>query len=502
MNDPEADAAVRAEAAEPGATTVVDKSVVARSTRHTALAQGLSQLLRFLTSLVLARILTPHDFGVVAVAIVLTMLVDQLKDLGTSSALIQRPTVDRVLLNSVFFANVAVGAVVAGLMVVLAVPLAQGFGIPESAPVIRAFAAITFITALGKVHESMLRRTMQFRAVAVSTIANALVSTVVSVACAFAGMSYWAIVVGTGAGSVVGTVLFWRYERWRPGLQTSMASIRSIWRFSYHVSLVAILYVVWSQMDKLIVSRFLGTVSLGYYTMAQRLVNTPLTSIGSVIGQVTLPAFARRQDEHDALRAGLIRSSAIVALVTFPLMFGLAAVAEPLVPVVLGDNWGDVVPVIWILAPVGAVWSTTFNTDQLLLAKGRSDWSWRWGAVHLVVLGVLELLGTRWGMLGVAGGYAVGTVLLTPFTLLIALKPIGGGLRPFTLALWPYAWRATAMAGCVLAVVDGLGAHGSGDLVRLLAGLVTGVAVYGGLLLLGRPAAVGDALTALHRRTS
>ena len=192
MDDPKASAAV---------TTAEDVTTtsVARHTRHTAASQGFTQAVRFATTIVLARLLTPDDFGVVAIALVVSMLLDQLKDLGTGAAIVQRDVVDDALVNAVFYLNLALGAVLAGTMFLTAGPLAGLLGNPDAEPALQAFAAITFVTSFGQIHHSLLRRQMRFFDLAVITTVTAAVTAAVSISTAFMGLNYWSIVLGTAA---------------------------------------------------------------------------------------------------------------------------------------------------------------------------------------------------------------------------------------------------------------------------------------------------------------
>ena len=160
---------------------------------------------------------------------------------------------------------------------------------------------------------------------------------------------------------------------------------------------------------------------------------------------------------------------------------------------------GVIVPLIWILAPIGAVQSVTFNSAQILLAKGRSDWSYRWGMVYCVVLITFELFAVRWGAAGVAGGYAAGVLLLTPFSLLLAFRLIDLRLGAYATAMAPHIWVTAAMTVAVLGV-SFLLRDRTGNFVELLACVAVGAAVYAALLWLVRPPAVVDAWMAIKER--
>ncbi|QIM21708.1 lipopolysaccharide biosynthesis protein [Phycicoccus sp. HDW14] len=478
----------------------VGVTLVARAARFTALAQVVSQGVRFAANIVLARLLIPADFGVVAIALVVVAFLDQLRDLGTGSALIQRPNVDQVLRNSVFVLNLAMGLTLAGGMYVLSGPLAGVLGNPEAAPVLHAFAGIAVVSSLGQIHHSLLRRDLRFGELAVSTTASAVVTAAVSITGAAFGLSYWALVLGVAAGECVDTALVWYFDRWRPTRSISLASLRSIWGYSRNLFMSNMLFFFFNQVDKIIISRFLGAAPLGLYTMAKSTALAPVSSVSSVVAEVTFPAFSRRQSDNAALRTGYLRSSQVVALVTFPALFGLAAVAEPLIHVLLGERWAAAVPIVVWLAPAAAVQSVVSSSAQLMLAKGRSDWSYRWGLVYTVVLTGLTLVAVEWGIVAVAAAYTVGNLVLAPFGLMLAFHLIEMRLRDFVRGLLAHVLITGVMAGAVVGATTLLGNAGASYLVELLVGVGVGVLVYGGLLLLVKPQGLSEATTLVRRK--
>jgi lipopolysaccharide exporter len=486
-----------------GTAEDVTTATVARATRHTAASQGFTQAVRFGTTIVLARLLTPDDFGIVAIALVVSMLLDQLKDLGTGSAIVQRDVVDDALINAVFYLNLALGALLAGLMYLTAGPVADLLGNPDAAPVLEAFAAITFLTSFAQIHHSLLRRHLRFFELAVVTSTTAAVTAVVSITAAVLGMDYWALVAGTAAGAVVGTVMVWLYDPWRPALRRiELSSLQSIWGFSFHLFLSNLLFLVFNQVDKVIVSRFLGGAALGTYTLAQRTVTSPIATVSTVVAEVTFPAFSRRQDDDAALRGGFLKSSRVVALVTFPAMCGLAALATPAVAVIFGSDWSSLVPIIWLLAPVAAIQSVTASSGQILLAKGRSDVSYRWGIVYCVVLGVGELCAVPWGLVGVAGAFAGGILLLTPFGLMLAFREIDLRMRDYARQMVPHVWMTVVMTAMTLGASQAIRFVGGSQLLELAVGFVVGSLTYALLLLRVRPPALQDAMSAIRERPS
>ena len=485
---------------ETRADVPVDTATVVRGTQHTAVAQVVTQTVRFVSNVVLARLLTPDDFGVFAVALVISMFLDQLRDMGTGAAIIQRERVDQALLDSVFYLNLLIGVVLAVGLYLVAPSLAAMMGDPGTTPALRALAMITLVAAFGQIHHSLLRRDLRFYEIAVVSSVNAVVTGLVSIVAALLGAGYWALILGIAAGTVVNSAMVWVYDKWRPTLRVSLSSLRSIWRYSYHLFLSNLLFLFFNQVDKIIVIHFLGKASLGTYTLAQRTVTSPVQSLVTVVNEVAFPAFARRQDDNAALHTGLIRSARVVALITFPAMAGLTVLAQPAVDVVFGSKWSELVPIIWILAPISALLSVSGNSYQVLLAKGRTDISYRWGIVYCVVLTCFELVGVRWGLVGVALGYALGILIVTPIGMWLAYRLIDLRVRDYFRRLVPQAVITLVMAAVAWVVWWGLADLGAADAVSLLAGTLAGALVYAGLLLWWRPPAVADMMVALSRR--
>jgi lipopolysaccharide exporter len=454
-------------------------SAIASGTKALAIAQVVNQGTRLLTSVVLARLLTPRDFGLVAIALIVGMFLEEIKDLGTGSAVIQRKTVSSQLLNAIFYLNVGVGA---GLALALFASSGYVAGLLGSAPapaasVLRWFAVVTFVSSLGQIHHATLRRDLRFRVIAWINIAGALSTAIVSIAGAVGGMGVWALVAGYLIGSVVDTSLVWIYDRWRPRFGVNLAALRSIWSYSSHLFLVNVMQFFFLQSDRILVGRYLGVTSLGLYSMAQRVLAYPTTSIANVANEVAFPAFARKQDDDHALQRGFIRLGRVVALVTFPLMAIAAAAARPMVDTILGPKWSGLVPLIWILAPVGAIQTVTFNAAGLLMAKGRTDMLLRWTFVSSALIIASYVCGLPFGLVGMCVSYAIAIMIVTPCYLLLGFRLIGMRLRTYVRQLLPIATMAAASAGAVLGLEFTL-AGAVPEFVVLVVAVLGGLLVY------------------------
>lgn len=476
-------------------------SAVAHGTKSLALAQVFNQVTRLVTNIVLARLLVPASFGLVAVAAVVISFLDQLKDGGTGSAIIQRKEVPKVLLNTVFALNVALGVLMAILLAISASPLANLLADQDATPVLRVFAAITFITSLGQVHHAMLRRDLRFKTIAVVSAIGTVAMGVSSITGASLGMGVWALVLGSLVGACVDTSLVWVTDRWRPGLEVSWSSLQSIWSYSANLFAGNVLTFFFSQSDKLLVSRYLGPAPLGIYSMAQRILSYPLTSIANVVNEVLFPALAQRQDNIAAMRSGYVRATQVVALVTFPLM-GLATALSPwVVSFVLGPNWAELTPLIWVLAPVGALQSVTASAGGILMAKGRTDSLLKVTTITSVIVVLAYILGLRWGLLGMCVTYAIAVLITTPLQLLVSFREVELRVVSYLRGITPLAAYACVAGGATWALAFNV-ADRVGDLATIAIGIPTYLSVFMTLVLLGRHPAYREAVATIRIRRS
>ncbi len=472
---------------------VVGADGVARASRHTLLAQLTTQVSRLAVNIILARLLTPNDFGVVAVGIVIMMITWQITDLGTSAVIIQRDAIDDALVCSVFWFNLVLGAGLTASVFLLARPIAGLLGQPPAASAIEALSSICLIGAVGNMHHALLRRTLMFSELAVINIANAVTSGVVGIVLAMLGGGLWSIVVGTIAGTSVSTCGAWYYQRWRPSARIDPGLLRLVARPSVHFFWTSALAIGYSQLDKVIVSRLLGGGPLGTYSLAQRTVTAPINAVTEAVSTVSFSVFSRDQTDPAALRLGVTRVVGVVALVVLPATVGLAVLAHQAVDVVYGARWDAAVPVVQVLAPLAAAQAISNVPRSVMYALGRSDWLYRWGLAYWVVGSVVMVTGAQWGLVGVSVAMAVVVGLLGPLEAKMALALIQMRLRTFLMSMLPLAVVSAAMGLATWLAAAGIAHLGLGAGLQLVGGTVVGVVVYVGLLGLARPRAFHDA---------
>ena len=314
---------------------------------------------------------------------------------------------------------------------------------PQVIPIMQVLSLSFSLSGLSNLQTSLLERNLEFDKLARIEIGTALLATLVGITAAFLGQGAWSLVYQLLAGNLFATLLFWSASNWRPSWQFDWPEIRSVMSFSLNLTGGNIFNYFARNADKLLIGRFLGSQDLGYYDLAYRLMQLPLQGISAVLTRVMFPLYSRMQDDPSQFGRTYLKVAAAIALISFPLMLGLTALAGPIVRTLFGAAWTPVIPLLLILAPLGALQSILTTIGNIYSATGRTDLGMRWtvGAGLLIVLSFV--LGLPWGILGVTVSYAIVMLLLTypgfaiPFRLIgLKVSDLGGVLwRPATCSL-------------------------------------------------------------------
>ena len=485
----------------PGTESRSIRRDVASGVRWGALNQGVQQVTRLAVQVVLTRLLAPESFGLLALAFVVINFGALLTGLGFSQALIQRRELGRDLVNAVFVGSGLIGLVLAGAVAVGAEALAAALGDREVAPVLRVLSVVFLFQGLEGVPNSMLRRELRFRSYVLSSTWAAVVGGAVGVVLGFAGAGVWALVGFALTEAVVATTLAWVFAIsagvWRPRGTWHLRPLREVLGYSGAVTSSRLLFYGSRNIDNLIVGRVLGTVALGYYGLAYRLMLFPIQRVTDVVSGVTLPAFARVQGDAPRLQLGYLRAVRYLCAVIVPVTVGVAVTAHHLVPVVFGSQWEPAVRPLQILAVSGPPIALVRLNGNLWEAIGRAGLSLVMSIIALVILVPAFLVGVRYGVNGVAVAYTL-TAYLGLCPALVALRATTGiGLGRQLANVGPIATATAVMIGLAFlagyAVPDGVGHLG-----HLLAMVVAGGAGYCGGLWLTDRALVTEALAELR----
>lgn len=470
---------------------------VRSGTRMVSASQAALQIVRMLVAILLARLLDPRDFGIVAMAYVVVEFIDIFKDFGTKAAVVQRREFDARFASSVFVVNITMGAGLMLLIVAGAPLVALFYGESEVRPVLQVLGCVVAVSSLGMVHQAYLHRNLQFGRIAILNVTIALTNAIVSVSFALAGWGVWALVFGNLAGSIVTNLLAWHLSDLVLVRHFSWDHIREIRSFSLNLSGSHLFGFATKNVDKIIIGRWLGPTSLGHYNIAQRILMYPVRSVTHVIVEVLFPAMSRIQDDNAAIARGYIRATSGIALLTFPAMMGVALVAGPFVRGVLGPRWEPAIAVIVLVAPVGALQSIMHSASLLYTVKDRNDWLLRWTVVSGTASVLAYFIGLRWGIVGVAAAYAVVHLLMFYPAFAIPFRLIELRFSVLLRALVPYVTGSAIMAAAVLGVQAVLRPRPTDDVALLIWSVITGASAYALVMAAWRPPALAELLSLL-----
>ncbi len=395
------------------------------------------KVLILVTMAILARLLTPADFGMIGFATLVIAHLSVLQNLGLGAAVIQRKGDAEDAAQTVFVINLVLGAVATALTILVAPLVAAFFDEPLVTPLLRVLAFSFILESVGSMHEVLLHKNLAFRRKLIPDVGRAVVQGGVAIASAATGLGVWALVWGQLAGIIAYVILIWAVSPWRPTYRFHRRLVRPLARFGLPLVLTEILYAVWSNLDYVIVGRMLGDAALGIYTLAYRLPELLIQSVWRVLANAVFPIFSRIQDDAEALSRGFLATIRYTQIVIVPLSVGMFLTAEPAVEFFFGDQWGGAVPVLRIMAIFSLIGSIGVNVGDVYKAIGRSDILAKLSVIELGTLLPALLYGAKFGIIGIAWAHAAVATIDTIVRLVVARFVIGISLRDVARQLIP-----------------------------------------------------------------
>jgi len=377
----------------------------------TMLAQAVTIAVQLISTVVLARLLSPSDYGVMAMVMAVTAFAGLFREMGLSSAAIQKKDLTNGQQSNLFWLNVGMGSLLT-LIVACGAPLVAWFyKKPELTIVTLALSANFIIGSLATQHSAMLVRNMQFGRKSIATISGAIVTPIVTVVLALQGKGYWALVWGALAGGAVTTLSTLWLSPFRPEHPSRGQGIREMLGFGANVTAFEIVNYFARNLDNILIGRMWGASALGNYSRAYQLLMFPITAIRGPINSVAFPVMSRLQDEPQAYRAYYRRIIMVVANLTMPISAFLFVASTPLILLALGEKWTEVSPIFSILAITAFIQTPYSFTGMIQLSLGRGGKYFRMGLVGALLASLGFCIGVLWGPKGVAIAYAVTTYL-------------------------------------------------------------------------------------------
>ena len=456
-------------------------SAMAVAGRLTRALQGIAALA------ILSRYLTPAEFGLMAMVAFVASLAQIFTDFGTRIALVQRQTVTRLEEDSVFWWNLGLGLVLSGAIMLFSGPIAGLMGQASMQGPLIWVAPIFLIGALQGVPLSVLERRMSFGWIAAAEAGSAVAGSVAAVIMVLLGYRIEALVAQTVVASIVCAGIIVIAARWRPGVNFSFAALKPLLSYGAYVTASGVVQTASAQADRPIVGNRLSPTDLGYSTIAEQIVLSPLRITVQMVRKVMFPIMATIQDDNIRMRRGYLQMQHGMMVVMAPIAFGLWAVADPVVAILLGSGW-EMVGVLMGYLTIRTIF-TTFNdlNSVIFSAKGWARFQFRWSIFSAILNIAVLLLAVDYGIVAVVAARVALSIALTPinawFALRLIQQPAGEVvnllIRPLTAAL--------VMGLSLVWVQEQLAASGIGSLLQLLVCIPLGAVIYvAGELLLDR----------------
>ncbi|MDF5711677.1 MAG: MOP flippase family protein [Nostoc sp. S4] len=397
------------------------------------------QAIAFVVFAILARLLGPETFGLVASASIFLAFIGIFLDQGFSVAIIQRKELETEHLDTAFWTNVGIGLLMTIVSIAGAGLVANFFSQPQLTPVIRWLSLSFVIITLSSTQEAIFQRNLDFKPLAIRELIAVCVGGVVGVVMAFMGFGIWSLVSQQLTNGLVQILVLWSASNWRPRFKFSPKHFKELFTFGINVLGTQILNFVNRRSDDLLISYFLGPVALGYYSVAYRLLIIITQLLTGVTNQVAMPAFSRLQQEPEKLKSAFYKVTQLTSLISFPAFLGMAALAPELVRVLFGEQWLPSIPVMQVLAFIGIVHSVSYFNGTVLTAMGKPFWKLRLNFMHSIANVIGFSIAVHWGIVAVAAIYVIRSYLLTPIDLWFIRKLIGikliGYLRQYVIPL-------------------------------------------------------------------
>lgn len=439
----------------------------------TMLGITLRTLLTIGSTAILARLLTPADFGYIAMATTVTELAALLGSFGLGNILVQRKVVTRLQMDTVFWTGLIVGAVLAVVVFLISFLAESLFGDPVIGDLLRVLWLPFLIGGFSSVSDAIIARMMWFRLEFWIQLAVVLCRSLIAIGFAYSGFAVWSLVAGGIAGSTVGVLLAFFAVPYLPRLRFNLAYLASTWRTSGSYFGSSMLYYISMNIDVILIGRQLGASALGYYQNARSLTDEVRARLAMPLQRVLFPAFSSLQADDERLQRTVVHSGRLLAAVIVPVGFGISAVADELVPVLYGTQWLDMIPVLSMFGLSAAVRGSTAIASPLFNSCDRAGLSFRYSLVGTAIMVAAVLIAMPHGIAMVAAAVALSSCYAL-FALRASIALIGLGTKDVWTLLGPPAVAAGVMWVIVRIVrpyvVDVLNSTGLILLVHVLLG--------------------------------
>lgn len=432
-------------------------------------AQPIKLVMGIGATAILARLVTPADFGLLAMVAPLLLLVDSLSNFGLETATVQQQDLTHQQASDAFWLSLKINVIIIAIMVAMG-PVLSWFYQQQALVGITAVMAIgAFSLCLSFQHKALLKRQMKFKLLAAIELVSIALSTLCAIAAAWLGLGYWALVLQVVVLQVVEGIACWITCKWRPSLPASTKadrhsltpkqpadSIRSMFSYSAHLTGFRFITRIGMQMDRILVGYISGAAALGFYDVAYRWAYFPFIQIYAPLFDVAVSSLSRAYENPKTYRKYARWSLMALFALCFPALAFLYITAKDILLFLLGEQWLSAIPIFRLLLIAISVGSMYRVTKWLYLSSGQTQRQLRWGFIHTPITIIAVAIGAQWGAYGIAAGYTIGTCVLTLPSIVFCLRDSPLTIADFFSTVWPAATSAILAAIALLVATPAL----------------------------------------------
>lgn len=438
-----------------------------------------AQLVSFIVSIVLARLLMPDDYGVVAIVNIFIVIAEIFVSSGLGTSLIQKINADEIDFSTIFWANLVFSLVLYGVMFFLSPVIAGFYNMPLLTPLLRVFSLRLPISAVNSIQNAFVSRRMEFKKFFFATIIGTIISAVVGIIMAYRGFGAWALVAQYLTNSAIDTIVLFLTIKWRPHFVFSFQRAKPLVSYGWKILATDLIGTIFNQLNALIVGKRYTSSDLAYYTQGKKIPDLLNNNIGGTLSAVLFPAMSQTSDKNQIIEMRR-KSLKLLEYIILPMMVGLMVVADNLIEVLLTDKWSLAVPYLRItcIAAIIGILGTTLI--QEIKAIGRSDVTLKIELMKKPVYLVIAIIAMQFGVEAIAWTLVIDEIIALSFNVYPVRKYIGFDLKTHLL---------DALPSFTMSLIMGLLVYGEGllienNLICLIVQVLTGGFVYLGLSVL------------------
>ena len=473
------------------------KSKTKKGFAWSAIERFATQGIQFFFGILIASMLSPQDYGIIAMPLVFLALAQVFIDSGFSNALVRKPQIEETDLSTAFYFNIVVGVICYGILFIASPWIANFYNTPVLNSILKVTALATLFNPLCAVQQAILTKQIDFQTQAKVSVIAALVSGIVGLTLAYLGYGVWALVFQQVVSALIRTILLWTLSKWIPITGWSQNSFEYLWGYGSKILAVGILDTMFNNIYPLVIGKFYNAKDLGNYTRAQQFADLPVANVTGVLQRVTFPVLSAIQYEDERLKNNYLRLLRITAFVMFPMMFALAILAKPLILVLLGEKWLGCVVLLQIFC-FAKIWTPINAVNlNLLQVKGRSDLFLKLEIYKKIIIILAMFITIPQGIFWMVGGTVVTTFIAFIINTYYTRKLINIGLCAQICEFIPITITTFFMVGCIFLVF----CISDNIYLRLFGGLVVGISIYVSLAKIFKLRAWQDVLLFVAKKT-